>query len=36
MDLPYPTIKNHSPNNDLNHLDKLARSILLSTHEIPK
>lgn len=36
MDLPYPTIKNSNFSNDLNQLDKLARSILLSTHDIPK
>lgn len=36
MDLPYPTIKNSNLSNDLNQLDKLARSILLSTHDLPK
>lgn len=36
MDLPYPTMKNSNLSNDLNQLDKLARSILLSTHDIPK
>jgi hypothetical protein len=35
MDLPYPTVKN-AAQDDLNQLDKLARSILLSTHDIPK
>ncbi len=36
MDLPYPTIKYGKEGNDLNQLDRLARSILLSTHDIPK
>ncbi len=36
MDLPYPTIKYSKEGNDLNQLDRLARSILLSTHDIPK
>jgi len=36
MDLPYPTIKNNNMHSDLNQLDKLARSILLSTRDIPK
>lgn len=36
MDLPYPTVKNNNFGNDLNQLDKLARSILLSTRDIPK
>jgi hypothetical protein len=36
MDLPYPSIKNNNFSNDFNQLDKLARSILLSTREIPK
>jgi hypothetical protein len=36
MDLPYPTMKNSIVSSDLNHLDKLARSILLSTRDIPK
>ena len=36
MDLPYPTMKYSKEGNDLNQLDRLARSILLSTHDIPK
>lgn len=36
MDLPYPTYKNNNFSNDLNQLDKLARSILMSTRDIPK
>lgn len=36
MDLPYPTMKYSKEGNDLNQLDRLARSILLSTHNIPK
>ena len=36
MDLPYPTMKNANIGQELNHLDKLARSILLSTREIPQ
>lgn len=36
MDLPYPTLKNQQLDNDLNQLDKLARSILLSTRDIPR
>ncbi len=36
MDLPYPTVKKSNLHSDLNQLDKLARSILLSTHDIPK
>lgn len=35
MDLPYPTLKNNDVKEELNQLDKLARSILLSTHDIP-
>lgn len=36
MDLPYPTVKKSNLHSELNQLDKLARSILLSTHDIPK
>lgn len=36
MDLPYPTVKMTNINSDLNQLDKLAKSILLSTHELPQ
>ena len=36
MDLPYPTYKNNNFSNELNQLDKLARSILMSTRDIPK
>lgn len=31
MDLPYPTMKKANIVHELSHLDKLARSILLST-----
>ena len=36
MDLPYRTMKKTNIGQEFSHLDKLGRSILLSTREIPK
>lgn len=35
MELEYPTMKNDKLTQEINHLDKLGRSILLSLREIP-